>query len=93
MLYMPIGCASVLAILQSDVGPIPVAKVSARVRADRYEWAAGFIADWFAGRPSGMERSISKELRRQAWRAAEGDARPEGSQPDFGEADSVMCVT
>ena len=82
-----------LAILQSDVGPIPVVKVSARVRADRYEWAAGFIADWFAGRPSGMERAISKELRRQAWRAAEADAQSDGgSQPNFGEADSVMCV-
>ena len=55
-------------------------------------WAAGFITDWFTGRPSGMERAISKELRRQAWRAADARNDTDGSQPDFDEADSVMYV-
>ena len=39
-----------------------------------------------------MERAISKELRRQAWRAADARNDTDGSQPDFDEADSVMYV-
>ena len=54
-------------------------------------WAAGFITDWFTGRPSGMERAISKELRRQAWRAADARNDTDG-KIDFAEADSVMYV-